>query len=223
MTELTARPIFSLTGRFAKLDCSDGSPMATDEKDSSRLPVGRLAQGIFALAILAAIAGAVYFFAARPAGPEGIEVTLAPPETPAELRVYITGAVRNPDVYVAKEGDWLGLLVEAAGGATEDADIEAVNLAARLRDEDHWHIPRLGEAPTGATGSSELTRSRKIDLNSASLEELKSLRGIGDTRASSIIRYRELHGPFSTVDDLDAITGIGAGTIDTIRDLVEAR
>ena len=197
--------------------------MATDERDSSRFTVGRLAQGAFALGMLAAIAGAVYFFAARPAGPEGIEVTLAPPETPAEIRVYITGAVKNPDVYVVGEGDWLGLLVEAAGGATDDADIEAVNLAARLQDEDHWRIPRLGEAPTAAAGNPELTRSTKIDLNSASIEELKSLRGIGDTRASSIIRYRELNGPFSTVDDLEAIDGIGGGTINTIRDLVEAR
>ena len=200
--------------------------MATGEKDSSNLTIWRLAQGMFAVGMLAAIAGAVYFFAARPGGAEGIEVVLPPPATlvpAAELRVYITGAVKNPDVYVAQEGDWLGLLVEAAGGATADADIEAVNLAARLQDEDHWHIPRLGEAPTVTTGNPERTRSSKIDLNSASLEELKSLRGIGDARASSIIRYRELNGPFTTVDDLEAIDGIGGGTINTIRDLVEAR
>ncbi len=200
--------------------------MATGERDPSKFTVGRLTQAIVALGMLGAIAGAVFFLVARPSDPKGIEVILPPPAAPApavELRVYITGAVKNPDVYVAEEGDWLGLLVEAAGGATEDADIEAVNLAARLQDEDHWHIPRLGEAPTAATGSSELTRSRKIDLNSASLEELKSLRGIGDARASSIIRYRELNGPFSTVDDLEAIDGIGEGTINTIRDLVEAR
>ena len=200
--------------------------MATDERDSSRFPIARLTQGIFAVGTLAAIAGAVYLFVAWPADPKGIEVVLPPPAPPApaaELRVYITGAVKNPDVYVAEEGDWLGLLVEAAGGATEDADLEAVNLAARLQDEDHWHIPRLGEAPMAATGNPELTRSRKIDLNSASLEELKSLRGIGDTRASAIIRYRELNGPFSTVDDLEAIDGIGEGTINTIRDFVDAR
>ena len=159
-------------------------------------------------------------------GVEWIEVVLAPPATPAaatELRVYITGAVENPDVYVAEEGDWLGLLVEAAGGATVDADLDAVNLAARLQDEDHWHIPRLGESPTAAVGGSAPTGSGKIDVNSASSEELQSLRGIGESRASAIIRYRELNGPFATVDDLDDVDGIGGGTIDTIRDFVEAR
>ena len=200
--------------------------MATGERDPSKFTIERLTQGIFALGMLAAIAGAIYFVVAWPEGAKGIEVVLPPPATPApaaELRVYITGAVKNPDVYVAEEGDWLGLLVEAAGGATEDADIEAVNLAARLQDEDHWHIPRLGEAPPAAAGSASQTRPGTVDVNSASSEELESLPGIGEVKASSIIRYRQLNGPFPSVDDLLAVQGIGPATLDTIRDLVDAR
>ena len=181
----------------------------------------RINQIIMVALVGAVVAGVVWFMFDRQSDPQALQIDLeATDEGPIE--VYITGAVENPDVYVVEDGDRLSVLLDKAGGTTADADTEAVNLAARLHDEDHWHIPRLGEAPTAVTvtGSSS---PGKIDLNSASLEELKTLQGIGDTRASSIIRYRELNGPFSTVDDLEAINGIGGGTINTIRDLVEAR
>ena len=111
-------------------------------------------------------------------------------------------------------------LVEAAGGVTEDVDMSAVNLAARVRDEDHWHVPRIGEAnepqPPGA-------RPGAIDINSTDEELLKSLPGIGEVKARAIISFREANGPFSSADGLLEVSGIGAAILKAIRDLVEAR
>ena len=136
--------------------------------------------------------------------------------------MYISGAVEYPGVYAIKEGGRLEQVVEVAGGATEDADLTAINLAARERDEDHWHIPAVGEnsQPPSAQAS---TRPAKIDINSAEAELLKTLPGIGEVKAQSIIRHRETNGPFASVEDLLDVSGIGPATLDAIQDLVEVR
>ena len=175
------------------------------------------------MAILAAVAGAITFIIGRSPS-SGIEVSLQPAalRSPVALQVYITGAVKDPDVYTLEDGDRLGQLVEAAGGATDDADLEAINLAALLRDEDHWHIPRIGEAPT-VTTSGAANPLGKIDVNSATSVQLEGLPGIGEVKARSIIQYRETNGSFASVDDLLAVGGIGPATLDAIRDLVDTR
>jgi competence protein ComEA len=121
-----------------------------------------------------------------------------------------------------EQGSRLDQVVQAAGGATEDADLAAVNLAARVGDEDHWHVPRQGEEAQPQQASSSAT-SQKIDLNQADPELLKSLPGIGDVKAQAIISYRQANGPFPNVDALLGVPGIGAATLDGIRDLVEVR
>ena len=109
-----------------------------------------------------------------------------------------------------------------AGGATQDADLTAINLAVRVKDQDHWHIPVHGESPILPTPPSA-TGPNVIDINSADVEQLKSLPGIGDVKAASIVRYRETNGPYASVEDLLAVRGIGPATLDAIRDLVEVR
>ena len=147
-----------------------------------------------------------------------------------ELRVYITGGVRNPGVYTLRAGDRLDQVLAAAGGATADAHLEAVNLARRVRDEDHYDIPRLGEtpvnsglvgqprssAPSGAPGSA----GRLVDLNLASAEELETLPGIGEALSAAIVTYREQNGPFQTVEQITSVPRIGPVTYEKIRDLV---
>ncbi|MCH8205656.1 MAG: SLBB domain-containing protein, partial [Chloroflexi bacterium] len=130
-------------------------------------------QMLLGLVTLAAIAGAVLLLV-RSSSDGGIEIVLPEPTvTPVvELKAYISGAVRNPGVYDVNEGDRLVQLVEAAGGVTDDADLSAVNLAAKVRDEDHWHIPRPGEtAAAGSPASPSAQRSPsvsgKIDINTA--------------------------------------------------------
>ena len=184
------------------------------------LPMRLTAQG----AMLAALAAGVLLLVRDSPSGGGFEIVVpAATGTPdIRLKVYITGAVVNPGVYPARQGERLARLVESAGGATLEADLAAVNLAVRLKDEDHWHIPKVGESspppPLQGVGG-----AGKIDINSATVEELKNLPGIGDVKAQSIVRYREVNGPFSQVEDLLDIQGIGPATLDSLRDLVEAR
>ena len=182
------------------------------------------AQGLLVAAMLAALAAGVLLLVRHSPSGGGFEIVVptATGTPDIQLKVYITGAVVNPGVYPARQGERLDQLVEAAGGATKEADLAAVNLAVRLEDEDHWHIPRVGESSppplpqrVGGTGI--------IDINSASVEVLKSLPGIGDVKAQSIVQYREVHGPFSRVEDLLDVRGIGPAILDSLRDLVEVR
>ena len=186
-------------------------------------------QMLLGLVILAAIAGGVLLLV-RSSSDGGVEIVLPKPTaTPVvELKAYISGAVRNPGVYDVNEGDRLVHLVEAAGGVTDVADLSAVNLAAKVRDEDHWHIPRPGEkvaagSPASPSAQRSLSESGRIDINTADVRELTNLPGIGEIIAQRIIDYRDANGPFSNVEDLLAVRGIGPNILAGIRDRVEVR
>ena len=102
--------------------------------------------------------------------------------------------------------------------------MQAVNLAVRVKDQDHWTVPKVGEptvAPSGAA-SFEPTGG-KVDINTADVKLLETLPGIGETRAQAIIQHREEHGPFKRIDDIVAVPGIGSSTLEGLRDLVVAR
>ena len=123
------RPIFSLIGY------SQGSSM----KSASQIAL--------VLAIVIGVAGGTYYLIQNSPSSDGVQLIL-PADTPApsfSLKVYVSDAVRNPDVYEFDERDRLRDAIMAAGGFTEDANQDAMNLAAKLKDEDHWRIPRLGE------------------------------------------------------------------------------
>jgi competence protein ComEA len=147
-----------------------------------------------------------------------------------DVRVYIHGAVQAPGVYPAQPGDRLADALQAAGGPAEDADLTAVNLAQRVRDEGYYYIPRAGETPPPAaavaspgsdsSGSPGLEAGGLINLNTASAEQLKALPNIGDTRAAAIVAYREQNGPFASVEQVMEVSGIGTGIYESIRDLV---
>jgi competence protein ComEA len=119
------------------------------------------------------------------------------PDAPAGISVYVAGAVQAPGVYALPAGSrWIDA-VEAAGGLTADADETAVNMARRAADEDQIVVPLLGAAvqPGGGAGGA-------VNLNTASVEELESLPGIGEVRAEAIIDSRTNDGPFTQVEDL---------------------
>ncbi len=147
---------------------------------------------IFALPLAIGIG---FLLSERLTGPRPLELDLA--SAPAdEVRVYVTGAVQRPGVYPLNDGDrWIDA-VEAAGGATGDADLAAVDLARRARDEDTIFVPRLGPAAAGAV------QGPLIDLNAATAEQLATLPGIGEVRAERIVRSREEDGPFASADEL---------------------
>ena len=183
------------------------------------------AKTTLSVAIVAAILlGAVALWAQPSPSGNAIEVVIptAAPVREVVLKTYVSGAVRNPGIYLFKEGDRLADAIEFAGGAREDAELAGINLALRLKDEDHWHIAQIGEvSPDQAVRSAD--RSGKIDVNSADAGSLTSLPGIGSLRAQSIVRYRDRFGPFRSVEDLLDVSGIGPSTLNSIQGLVEAR
>jgi competence protein ComEA len=153
-------------------------------------------------------------------------------QVPLDLRVYISGAVQDPEVYSLQPGDRLVDALEAAGGATAAADLTAVNLARRVQDEEYYYIPKVGETPppvaTTISGSAlvESTIAASagasnglIDLNTATAEALATLPGIGPVKAQAIIAYREQR-PFQSVDQITEVSGIGSATYEKIRGLI---
>lgn len=162
-------------------------------------------QLILVLLILAATAAGIVWLV-RSSPDRGIEIVLPDPTAApvVVLKAYISGTVHNPRVYDMTEGDRLAELVEAAGAATDDADLSAVNLFARIEDEGHWHIPRLDETAAVATVP---TVSTRMDVNTAGVAQRVALPHIGAIIAQRIIDYREANRPFSNVEDLLAVQG----------------
>lgn len=149
-----------------------------------------------------------------------------PTATPAPLRVYVTGAVLRPDVYRLPPGSIVKDAIEAAGGPTHDADLVSINLAQELADQQRLYVPRVGEtdAPPPVTGGEPTPPSRggaldlKVNINTASLEELDTLPGIGPVIGQSIIDYRESNGPFNSIEDIVLVSGIGDATFNKIKE-----
>src|SRR5207244_238524 len=112
--------------------------------------------------------------------------------------------------------------VARAGGATGAAQLELVNLAAPLADGEQVVVPRRGAAVAGAGGAGAAgpTPAGPVHLNTATLEQLDALPGIGPVTAQKILNYRQEHGAFGSVDELDAVPGIGPARLEQLRDLV---
>lgn len=172
------------------------------------------------LVSLLIVAGAViYVRRPTPQAIEIIEPSPSPMATPAQLAVYVTGAVVSPGVYYLPEGSRIEEALQAAGGATADANLNRVNLARRVRDEDQIFVPKVGEeSPLVPPGS--YSEGGPININTASTAELEALPGIGPTLAQRIVDYREAHGPFAAIEDVTNVRGIGEGLFNEISDLI---
>jgi competence protein ComEA len=151
--------------------------------------------------------------------------TLSPTATPGPIRVYVSGAVRRPAVYELPRGSIIRDAVEAAGGAAPDADLDAINLALELQDQQHVHLPREGEVdppPLISGGPSRAGQSvgLLVDINTAPAEELETLPGVGEVTARRIIEYRQANGPFQTVEDIQNVSGIGPKTFQGFQGMI---
>jgi len=158
--------------------------------------------------------------------------------TTPRIWVQVAGAVNRPGVYEMADGARVFEAVIQAGGFTEEADEEAIALAATLSDGCRIYVPRSDEAGTGivetpvvssagiteaapsGSGTDGVSPSGPVSLNSATLEQLDALPGIGPAIAQQIITYREMHGPFTAVDQLTDVPGIGQARLEQLRPLV---
>lgn len=138
------------------------------------------------------------------------------------ITVDVKGAVKSPGIYDLPVGSRINDAVQKAGGLTEQADAKAINLAQKISDEALVYVPTKEEATSQATQSnaSNSKENKKVNLNKASLEELKQVKGLGAKRAQDIIDHRESNGKFKSVDDLKKISGFGAKTIEKLKDYV---
>ncbi|MCD8327379.1 MAG: helix-hairpin-helix domain-containing protein [Lachnospiraceae bacterium] len=138
--------------------------------------------------------------------------------------VFVCGEVVSPGVYYFAEGARKVDAVEAAGGFTEAANQNYVNLAELLTDEMQLYIPAVGEelseSAQEAATETQAAHAGQINLNTASLEELCTLNGIGESKASAILSYREEHGGFDSIEELTQVSGIGESTLEKIKDKI---
>jgi competence protein ComEA len=163
------------------------------------------------------------------------DVVLSPPEPEGTIAVHIEGAVATPGLVTVPAGARLADVLAAAGGLRSDADVSGLNVAARVADAQRIIILRVEPTPNPAStaltsapdaprdvtaASSATVTSDVIDLNTADVELLETLPGIGPVLAQRIVDYRDQNGPFRSVDDLEAISGISARLIEEIRPLV---
>lgn len=140
------------------------------------------------------------------------------------ITVDVKGAVKSPGIYDLPVGSRVHDAVQKAGGLTEEADSKSLNLAQKVSDEALVYVPTKGEEAAGQQAASGTTPStskeKKLNLNKASLEELKQVKGLGGKRAQDIIDHREANGKFKSVDELKKVSGIGAKTIEKLKDYV---
>jgi competence protein ComEA len=139
------------------------------------------------------------------------------------VAVHVAGRVRRPGLVRLPAGSRVHDAIRAAGGATSGADLDAVNLARKLTDAEQVLVPGPGDPPPppppGAAPGSGATPSAPLDLNTATLEQLDTLPGVGEVTAGRIIAYRTAH-PFTAVDELLEVPGIGQRRFDQLKDLV---
>ena len=140
------------------------------------------------------------------------------------ITVDVKGAVKSPGIYDLPVGSRVNDAVQKAGGLTEQADSKSLNLAQRVSDEALVYVPTKGEESAsqqaGSGVHSSTSKDKKVNLNKASLEELKQVKGLGGKRAQDIIDHREANGKFKSVDELKKVSGIGAKTIEKLKDYV---
>jgi competence protein ComEA len=195
-----------------------------------------------ALAVAVVVAGGAWLVRAPAPAPEaGLPVataaeptiTLPPPgstavdsTSPATVIVHVAGAVRRPGVHELATWARVHTAIDAAGGATPDADLDGLNLASPLADGQRIYVPVAGEVdpasvPTWVPGADvPVTDPGPLDLNRAGAADFEALPGVGPATAAAIIDDRARNGPFASVDDLDRVPGIGPAKLAALRDLV---
>ena len=146
-----------------------------------------------------------------------------------KIRVEIKGAVKTPDVYTLEPGSIVLDLVKASGGYNADADKDSIIQSTKLNDGDCIWVKKKGEVSTSLSGVATISAqstnvNAKVNINTATKEQLMKLDGIGDSRADKIIEYREKNGPFKSLEDLKkAGARIGDATLKNIKNKADIK
>lgn len=216
----------------------------TAESLQSRLHLGKMRPSVFmAVLLLAGVAVAACVFGAAQlvsahsfsvesaAAREELEEAAGSAEPvvsdaafeEAFIYVHVSGCVKNPGVYELAEGRRVADAIEKAGGALEDANLDSVNLARVPQDGEQIHVPsrdaagQVGGAGE-ASGASSAGSAGPININTASVEELTKLDGVGEATAEKIVAERTKNGPFSSVEDIKRVSGIGDKKFEALKD-----
>ena len=161
-------------------------------------------------------------------GPSGTPVVLLPSSTPQPIFVYLTGAINRAGVYKLPPESHLVDAVQAAGGFADGADLNQVNLAMSLKDGQQITIPGASTLPTpyltigdnGLLVTATPPGGTPVNINTADVALLQKQPGIGPSSAQAIVDYRKANGPFTKIEDLLKIPGIGPTTLDALRGLI---
>jgi competence protein ComEA len=168
------------------------------------------------------LAGRLAFRKGQPAAAQVAPAALrAEPAPVRRLLVHVVGAVRTPGLYRLDDGSRIDDAIRAAGGPKPKADLDAINLAAPVADGQQVIVPVRGRGTASAGPASSGAAAGPVHLNTATLEELDTLPGIGPVTAQKILDYRDEHGAFSSVDELDAVPGIGPARLAELQKLVD--
>ena len=177
---------------------------------------------VLALLTVLSLAGRVAFRDESPA-PAAAPLNLRAEPPPARrVVVHVVGQVYKPGLYSRPEGSRVDGAIKRAGGPKPKAALALVNLAAPVADGQQVVVPSNREAAQALAGGSMAGGAGgPVHLNSATLDQLDELPGIGPVTAQKILDYRSEHGAFGSVEELDAVPGIGPATLEELRDLVD--
>ncbi len=178
------------------------------------------------------VGGLIGYF--TPRGQAGVPVVISTPfasatpepsPTPAPLRVHVSGAVNQPAVYRLPRGSIVLDAIDAAGGPADDANLDGINLALEVADQQKVYVPREGEASQPVPAASSAVQGGAgsgglVNINTASLGELDTLPRIGPVTGQRIIDHRAANGPFERIEDIQNVSGIGPATFEGMRDLI---
>ena len=139
-----------------------------------------------------------------------------------KIFVDVKGAVKHPGVFETTKDKRVKDLIEEAGGLLDDADISTLNLSQKVKDQMVIYVLKHGEKPKQISdGGSSSSNTDVININTANLEQLMKISGVGKTKAEAIISYREKNGDFKKKEDITKVHGIGKATFEKIKDKIE--
>ncbi len=202
--------------------------LSVEKVTGEKLTGRRVVVAIVALAAVGLVGGYGVAMRAKPKA-ERIALSASPAPGGAaktggrQIYVHVGGAVHRPGLYEVPDGSRVFDAVQVAGGATDSADLDSLNLASKVKDGDKILVPARvepGADPPPGAASAGRAAGGLINLNSATLEQLDSLPGVGPSTAQKIIDYRTQHGGFRSVDELMEVPGIGPAKFAELKDKV---